>query len=180
MGTQRHPNNLEEGTLPNEIHFKEMSKCRFPPCRAESPGFPKCQHFPGNSRAVPAQPELGAALAHPGETFLPRVLHKVQIFLGRIPFPELPALGLQLPTQGREAGPGAQGYFYCCVYCLLNEPPRGLVPFRGGEGTLSSRGCCARCGEGDGNSLRAPSLACGPKHPPHPLGHASVLLHLGC
>lgn len=38
-------------------------KMQIPPRSAEIASFFKCQRFPENSGAVPAQPELGAALA---------------------------------------------------------------------------------------------------------------------
>lgn len=161
-------------------------KMQIPPRGAESPRFPNVSISQGTT-AGPFQPCRSWELhEHPAETSLPSGAPKGANLPGQDPAGPIP--GGSLPTGTRSSSsprwgtvsPGAEGYFYCCVYCLLNEPPGGLVPFRGGEGTLSSRGCCARCVPG-GEGWKFPlGTWLGSRHPSQPLERASVLLHLGC
>lgn len=65
-----------------KLPLERNVRTRLLPCSAQLPYFFKCQHFPENSRAVSAQPELGAVLA-PGCDFPAESALKVQIFLGR-------------------------------------------------------------------------------------------------
>lgn len=169
-------------------------KMQIPPCSAESPRFPNVSI--SQRTAGPFQPSRSWELPqHPGETFLPRPPHPPsapkganfpqQDPAGPIPRGSLPAgtWGSSSPRWGT-VRPGAEGYFYCCVYCLLNEPPGGVGAFQRRGRDLEQPGLLCKvlkvCARGRGRWKFPLGLACGPEHPSHPLEHASVLLHLFC